>query len=318
MRRVLVTISNFSGALKYELARLANLRSFRGVALFALVGSAILTLPAARHMVGLAHPMPPAPPVPQLDLSQLSLSHTDSATATATPTATDSATATAISDSARATAWAAALLHQYSPVHGGGAWVVAGGVVGMVLPGAATACAAAWFGATSIEYEYRHGGGLLTFVLLPKRVSVLVAKAVVAACVGALLCVAATAVAYWTARLGFRIAKVDVALPSHLMLAGPDAVGLAAVGGALGVVGGAVLRVRVLATAAALIGCALVAAFLPHSTSLAIPYLAEAAQGTVRLVSGVTYTVAVDLLLALPLAALVLSGLVAVRRRRVV
>lgn len=285
------------GALKYELVRLGNLRSVRGAAFFALIGSAVLTLPAARRLVGLAHPLPPAPPVPQPRLSLLSFGS---------------------ADSVRPGTWTTDLLHQYSPTHDGGAWVIAGGVVGMVLPGAVAACTAAWFGATSVGYEYRYGGGLLTFALVPKRVSVLAAKAAVAAFLGALLCLGATTAAYWTARLGFRVADVQVALPLHLMLSNPRAVFLAALGGVLGVVGGALLRVRLLATVAALAGSALVAVFLPHSTSLAVPYVAEAAQQATRFVPGIAYAKMLSLLLALPLVALVLSGLVAVRRRRVV
>ncbi|MBS2965838.1 hypothetical protein KGA66_22495, partial [Actinocrinis puniceicyclus] len=216
---------------------------------------------------------------------------------------------------AAAAAAVSALLHQYSPTHGGGGWVVAGGVVGMVLPGAASACAAAWLGAASIGYEYR-GRGLLTFALLPRRVSVLLGKAVVSACLGALLCLCATVVAYATASLGFHMAGVPINLPSQLMLSTPRQVGLTAFAAALGVVGGTVLRARVPATAAALAGCALLAALLPRSTSLATPYVEETARRIERLVPGIDYTAALYLLPALGLTALVLSGLVAVRRRR--
>ena len=295
---VLATVSSFVGALRYELVRLGNLRSIRGLAFFAFVASAVLTLPAARHMIGLAHPLPPAPPVPSPRLALHSLVSTI--------------------DVPAASAWSSGLLHQYSPTHGGGAWVVAGGVVGMVLPGAVAACSAAWLGASSIRYEYRHGGGLLTFALLPRRFSVLVAKAVVAACFGALLCLGSTLAAYWTARLGFKVSGVDVALPPHLMLADPRSLAMAALCGVLGVMGGAVLRSRLLATTAALVGCALVAVFLPQSTSLALPYVALAAQRTVRFMPGISDTAALGLILALPLLVLTLSGVLAVRRRRVV
>lgn len=298
LKSLLATISGFAGALKYELVRLGNPRSLRGAAFFAFLASAILTLPAARHMIGLAHPVPPGPPVPAPSSSLLSL--------------------VSSADGPSASAWSTALLHQYSPMNGGGAWVVDGGVVGMVLPGAVAACCAAWLGATSIGYEYRYGGGLLTFALLPRRVSVLVAKAVVAAFVGAVLCLGATVVAYWTARLGFKVAGVEVALPSQLMLAGWRPLALAALCGALGVVGGAVLRLRLLATAIALAGCTLVAVFLPRSTSLAMPYIAEAARRAVQLTPGISDTAALSVLLALPLAVLTLSGVLAVRRRRVV
>lgn len=295
---VRASVPSLVGALRYEFVRLGNLRSIRGAVFFAFVASAVLTLPAARHMIGLAHPLPPAPPVPVPRLSLRSLVSTV--------------------DVPAAASWSASLLHQYSPTHDGGAWVLAGGVVGMVLPGAAAACSAAWLGATSIRYEYRFSGGLLTFALLPRRISVLVAKAVVAACFGAVLCLGTTLVAFWTARLGFKVSGVNVALPPHLMLADPRSLALAALCGALGVVGGAVLRLRVLATTAALVAGALVAVFLPQSTSLALPYVALAAQRTQRFVPGISDTAALGLLLALPLLLLMLSGVLAVRRRRVV
>lgn len=293
--RVLIWLISAIGSvisgLRYELARLRGMRSLRGVVLSALGGSALLTLPAARHMVGLAHPVPPLPRSSHPDhahLDQSQASHT------------------------------IALASQYTPMHGGGAWVVAGGVVGMVLPGAVAAWGAAWFGATSIGYEYRHRGGLLTFILVPRRGSVLIAKVVVAAGFGALLCLGTTAVAYGTALLGFHVAGTHVSLPAALLAPGPRATAIAALGGALGVFGGAVLRARTVATVSAVAGCALVAAFLPRSASLAVPYLDETARYVVRMVPGVTYTAVLDLLLALPMAVLVLAGLVAVRRRRVV
>ncbi len=313
--RALLSVFSILGsvisALRYELARLRGVRSLRGVVLSAMASSVILTLLAARRMIGLAHSLPWPPHPSHVGHSHLS--------------------------------YVSELLSQYTPTHGGGAWVVAGGVVGMVLPGVAAAWGAAWFGATSIGCEYRSGGvggsrgvggggggagggrggggsggGLLTFVLVPRRGSVLVAKVVVAAGLGALLCVGTTAVAYGTARLGFRVTGTHVALPLTLLVPGPRAVALAALGGALGVFGGAVLWVRVLATVSALTGCSLVAAFLPRSTSLAIPYLVKAAQHIVHVVPGVTYASVMDALLTLPLAAMVLSGLVAVRWRRVV
>lgn len=284
-------IGSVISALRYELARLRGIRSMRGVVLSALVGSALLTLPAARHMIGLIHPVPP-PPRPS------SAGH-------------------AYPGNSRLS-HAIALASQHAPMHVGGAWVVAGGVVGMVLPGAAAAWGAAWFGATSIGYEYRYRGGTLTFTLAPRRDAVLIAKAIVAAGFGAVLCLGTTAVAYGTSVLGFRVAGTHVDLPVALLAPGPRAVAVAALGGALGVFGGAVLRARSVATVSAVLGCALVAAFLPRSSSLAIPYLGRAARYVVRLVPGVTYGAVLDLLLALPLAVLVLSGLVAVRRRRVV
>jgi hypothetical protein len=205
-----------------------------------------------------------------------------------------------------------------TPAHGGGAWVVAGGTVGTVLPGIAAAWAAAWLGASSIGYEYRYGGGLLTFALVPRRGAVLIAKAIVAAGFGALLCVGTTMVAYGTARLGFTLAGTRVVIPLSLLTPTVWEVAMAALGGVLGVFGGAVLRMRALATVAALAGCALVAAVLPGSSSPAAPYLAEAARYSARAVPGVTSAAALDLLPVLPLLVVLVGGWVAVRRRRVV
>lgn len=286
-------IGSVIGALRYELVRLRGVRSLRGVVFSALGGSVILTLPAAREVVGLGQVLPPQP----------RSAHSGSLVGQA-----------ALGD---VVSRASAFGSQHVPVHGAGAWVVAGGVAGMVLPGIAAAVGAAWFGATSIGYEYRHGSGLLTFTLLPRRGSVLVAKVLVAAVFGALLCLGTTVVAYGTAWLGFRVAGVRVALPAGLLAPGPREVAVAALGGALGVFGGAVLRARVLGVVAALAGCALVAAFLPRSVSLAVPHLGSAARYVVRAVPGVSYGTASELLLGLPLAALVLMGLVVVRRRRI-
>lgn len=283
-------------ALRYELARLCGVRSMRAVVLWMLAGSVLLTLPAARQMVGLMRPSPPharsariGPLVGQLDLSH-ALSH------------------------------AYGFVWQYAPMPGDGSWVVASGVVGMVLPGIAAALGAAWFGATSIGYEYRDGSGLLTFALMPRRGSVLVAKIIVAAVFGALLSFGTTAVAYGTAWLGFRLAgmQAQVSLPAALLAPGLREIAMAALGGALGVFVGVVLRVRALAMVLALAGCALVAAFLSGASSPAVPYLAEAVRYIVRTVPTLTYDTASSLLLGVPLAVLALAGMIAVRRRRVV
>ncbi|MGH3416264.1 MAG: hypothetical protein ACRDSS_07345, partial [Actinocrinis sp.] len=140
----------------------------------------------------------------------------------------------------------------------------------------------------------------------------------VAAVLGVALCFAASVVAYWTARLGFRLAGTQVVLPRALMVPAGRAVGLAALGGSLGVLGAALLRVRILAAFAALLGCSLVAMFLPGSLSVAGPYLARGARDLVRWVPGVTYSAVLDLALAVPLLVLALGGLVATRRRRIV
>jgi hypothetical protein len=292
----IATARTVISALQYELARLRGVRALRAVVLTALAGSALLTLPAARQMIGLGHPPEPQPRAASIGsiVSQAQFGHAlDHASGLASYTL------------------------QYTPTPGDGAWVVAGGVAGMVLPGLAAAFGAAWFGAASIGYEYRHGSGLLTFALVPRRGSVLVAKTIVAAGFGALLSLGTTAAAYGTARLGFRLAGAQVALPAALLAPGPREVALAALGGALGVFAGAALRVRPLATPSALTGCALVAAFLPRSSSLAVPYLAEAVRFIVRALPALTYASASALLLGTPFVLLALAALVAIRRRRV-
>ena len=264
-------------ALRYELLRMRSTRSTRNVALLALVASAILTLPAARQVVGLAHPMPPGT---QPALLQRLMGH--------------------------------------SLESGGGAWVVAGGVVGMVLPGAVAACAAAWLGASAVRYEYRFGGGLLAFALVPRRFAVLVGKALVAACFGLLLSAAGTVVAYGIAHLGFAVAGTQVAMPPRLMTPAPRGLAMAALGGALGTFGAAVLRLRALATAVAVAGCTAIDALIPRTTSPVLPYLTRAAQYGARSLPGVTATMVQDFAVGLPPLVLVLAGAVAVRRRRVV
>jgi hypothetical protein len=292
------TTGSVIGALRYELARLRGPRSLRGAVLVSLTSSALLTLLAARQMVGQGRPRQPQSRSAQIGAlaSQTDLSHALS----------------------HVFGLASQLQSHYTPMPGDGAWVVAGGVAGMVLPGIAAAFGAAWFGATAIGYEYRYGSGLLTFALVPRRGSVLVAKIVVAAAFGALLSLGTTAIAYGTARVGFHVAGMQIGLPAALIVPEPREVAMAALGGVLGVFAGAVLRVRVLATLSALVGCALVAAFVPRSSSLAVPYLAEAVRCTVRVVPTLTYSTAADLLVGVPLVVLAWAGLVAVRRRRIV
>lgn len=282
-----------SSALRYELARLRGVRALRAVVLTALATSALLTLPAARQLIGPGHPLTSQPHAARIGsiASQAQFGH--------------------------ALNHASGLALQYTPTPGDGAWVVAGGVAGMALPGIAAALGAAWLGAASIGYEYRHGSGLLTFALVPRRSSVLISKTIVAAAFGALLSLGTTATAYATARLGFRLAGTQVALPTTLLAPGLREAAMAALGGALGVLAGALLRVRVLATLTALAGCALVAAYLPQSSSLVVPYLVEAVRFIVRAVPAVTYASASALLLAVPLVTLALAALLTIHRRRI-
>ena len=270
------TVAAISSSLRYELVRMFGTRTTRHITLLALLGSAILTLPAARQVVGLARPLPPS-------LARQLLAS-----------------------------------HQPLPAHGGGAWVVAGGAIGMAVPGIAAALGAAWLGATSIGYEDRYGGGLLTFALVPRRAAVLAAKAMVAAGFGAVLCAGTTVVAYGTARLGFTVAGTRVVLPPTLMVPALRELAMAALGGALGVFAGVVLRLRLVATLVALAGCALVAAVLPGTSSPAVPYLTRAVRYAVRMLPGTTSVTVLSVAVTLPLLVVVLSGLVAVRRRRVV
>jgi hypothetical protein len=125
-------------------------------------------------------------------------------------------------------------------------------------------------------------------------------------------------VAYGTARLGFTLAGTHVVLPPTLMVPALRELAMAALGGALGVFAGVALRLRIFATAVALAGCALVAAVLPGSSSPVVPYLTRAVRYVVRVLPGVTSATVLSVALTLPLLVVVLSGLVAVRRRRVV
>lgn len=197
--------------------------------------------------------------------------------------------------------------------HSGGAGVVAGGVVGAVLPAAVAALAAAWVGASSIVYEYRHGGALVTYVLVPSRGAVLLAKALAAALFGALLCFGTTLAAFGTARLGFTIAGTRVDVPSELMLPAVREVAVAALCGALAVPASAVLRTRLLAVPLAAAAGGLVAATLPGSASPLIPWLGKAT----RLLATELPGVSVRALMAAAAALLWVSALVAVQRRRV-
>jgi hypothetical protein len=267
-----ILVSTIS-ALRYELARTAGARATRAVALLALLASAVLTLPAARQIVGL---VPAAPGHPALPGHR---------------------------------GW-------QPPPFGHGAWVVAAGVVGALIPGAVAACGAAWLGASSVKDEYRHGNALITYALVPRRRAVLVAKAIVAVFCGAFLCAATTASAYAMARLGFEAARTKVAMPLGLLVPAPRAVAFSSLAGVVGVLGGAVLRLRVLTAALALAVCGVAHAVLPGSSSPAEPRLSNAVR-KVSPLPGMTSPAVLGLALGLVLFVLAVSALVAVSRRRV-
>jgi hypothetical protein len=196
---------------------------------------------------------------------------------------------------------------------GGGAGVVAGGVVGAVLPAAMAALGAALIGASSIAYEYRYRGALLTYVLLPRRGMVLLAKCIAAALFGALLCLATTPVAYGTARLGFAVAGTKIDVPLRLMIPAVREVVTAAMCGALATAACAVLRMRLLAVLASVAACVILAAMLPDSASPLVPYVGRVA----RLVAADAPWVPIRDALAVSALLWWAAALVVVRRRRV-
>jgi hypothetical protein len=162
--------------------------------------------------------------------------------------------------------------------HAGGAGVVAGGLVGATLPAAMAALGTAWIGASSITYEYRSGGGLITYVLVPRRGAVLVAKAIAVALVGAILCSGTTLVAYGTAKLGFTVAGTKIDVPPPLMIPAVREVAIAALCGALAVAVCAAVRMRLFAVLVSAGLCAVLAATLPGSASPLVPDIGKAVQ----------------------------------------
>jgi len=354
MSRILTLVTALFSALRYELTRLAAARSTRNVGLLSLLGSALITLPAARSAVGLAHSR--AAEIARLSGARLTLDRggmmasfgggrfttvrsdavigrTISVPATwlhhglGTSGSIRAASAVVRHSGAHALAHgtsagistgtgagrAATSLAAAVRAHAGGAGVVAGGIVGAVLPATMAALAAAWVGASSIVYEYRDGGALVTYVLVPRRGAVLLAKALAAALFGALLCFGTTLAAFGTAKLGFGVARTRIDVPSELMVPATREIAIAALCGALAVPACAVLRTRLLAVPLAAAAGALVAATLPGSTSPLIRFL-----GTARrfLAAGLP-EVSIRTLMAAAAALMWVSALVAVRRRRV-
>lgn len=348
MSRILSLTAALLSALRYELTRLLGARSTRNIGLLSLLGSALVTLPAARSAVGLAHSQ--AAEIARLSGARLTLDRggmmasfgggrfmavrsdavigrTISVPATwlrhgfGTSGSIRPASSVVGRGGAQALAHGAATgvghtatsLAAAVSAHAGGAGVVAGGVVGAVLPAAMAALAAAWVGASSIVYEYRYSGALITYVLVPRRGAVLLAKALAAALFGALLCFGTTLAAFGTARLGFRVAGTRIDVPSELMVPATREIAIAALCGALAVPACALLRTRLLAVPLAAAAGALVAATLPGSTSPLIRFVGTAQ----RFLAADLPEVSVRTLLAVVAALMWVSALVAVRRRRV-
>lgn len=196
-------------------------------------------------------------------------------------------------------------------------WVVSGGSLGTIVPAAAGVAAAAWLGAGLVAEDYRFGLGLSTYSRLPRRGAGLLGKIVVAAVVGLLLAFVTRIAAFFTALGGFALAHStaasDVVSPSYLLLLPTfGEVFFAMLGGVVGVLAAPLVRLRLLAVAAA---CSVVAAFAtiaPHSQS---PYAPLA--GRLLLLSGLPVLPTVLVLPAVALFALTCAALLAVRRRRV-
>lgn len=197
------------------------------------------------------------------------------------------------------------------------AWVVAGGVVGTILPGALAVLAAAWLGAGLVTEDYRYGTGLTTYTRLPRRGAELLGKVLVAGCVGLWLAILTRLSAYLTALGGFALARGSgvaehVHVGAALILPTLAESLFALVGGVAGVLCAPVLRLRMLAAGTAWLLTALFAALTPGSRS---PYTPEIASGIARIGLPERQTA-----MALPevlAVGLVLAALLTVRRRRI-
>jgi hypothetical protein len=196
-------------------------------------------------------------------------------------------------------------------------WVVAGGPVGVIVPGTVAVLAAAWLGAGLVTEDYRYGLGLSTYARLPRRGAGLAGKLAVAAWVGLLLAVLTRASAFLTALGGFALAHGTaaggpVSPPYGLVLPSIAELFFATLGGMVGVLSAAVVRLRVLAALAAWGFGAVVAALVPHSAS---PYTLRIVRLLAR--SGLPVTPSAAALPELALFVLAAAALVAVRRRHV-
>lgn len=127
------------------------------------------------------------------------------------------------------------------------AWVVDSGRLGAVLPGCIAAAVAAWIGASSIDYEYRHGTAVSLFASIPRRGSVLAAKIVVVAVLAMMIELACAGLAFGTTAFGFVMAGFARPLPLAAGFATPTALVSAAVCGVLALLLTVVVRIRVVA-----------------------------------------------------------------------
>lgn len=196
-------------------------------------------------------------------------------------------------------------------------WVISGGALGAIIPGAAAVMAAAWLGAGLVSEDYRFGLGLSTYSRLPRRGTGLVGKIVVAWSIGLLLAVITRFAAFFTALGGFALAHstADSATvsPSYvLLLPTVGEIFFAMLGGVVGVLSAPLVRLRLLAVAASCALAAAFAAFAPHSQS---PYAPLA--GRILLGSGLPIVPTIMVLPEIVLFGLTCAALLAVRRRRV-
>lgn len=196
-------------------------------------------------------------------------------------------------------------------------WVVAGGELGTIIPGAAAVIAAAWLGAGLVTEDYRFGLGLSTYSRLPRRGTGLVGKIAVAWSVGLLLAVVTRVAAFFTALGGFALAHSTAASatvsPSYLLvLPTVGEIFFAMLGGAVGVLSAPLLRLRLFAVAASGAVVAAFAGFAPHSQS---PYAPLA--GRILLSTGLPIVPTIVVMPEIALFGLTCAALLAVRRRRV-
>lgn len=195
----------------------------------------------------------------------------------------------------------------------GGAWVVAGGVLGVFLPAPVAACAAGWIGASCFGEEFRRGTAAFAFTLLPGRGAVVVGKCAAAALAGAVLAPLAKIVAFGVASAAFRIRVSALPIQASLIAPTVTEVGVAAGCGVAGVLVVLVLRWRAVATPVTAAGAIATYATMAHSASPVVTRIATALQPLTRLLPGV-YT------WAFPAAGWVLiagAGLLVIRRRRI-
>ncbi|HEV2638423.1 MAG TPA: hypothetical protein VGX23_24975 [Actinocrinis sp.] len=131
------------------------------------------------------------------------------------------------------------------------AWVVDGGRLGAVLPGALAAVAAAWLGASSLDYEYRHGMAVSLFASIPRRGTVVLAKISLVVVFAAVLELAGAGLAFGATSLGFGMAGFPRPLPAAAAFATPAELVSAVLCAVLSLLLATIVRVRLFAVALA-------------------------------------------------------------------